>query len=363
MRLTFIITIDPVKGLELLNVLLHSLNLQTQKHFNVVFYNQTVLTEAEVFSRLQIRPAFDYRFYAVAREQFLGNFPLWDLYGLHCQLLAGDFVGDYFMALHMEEFFDVDYVEHVTQVLETAGMDILFGNLSRTSLAADRLASLLSTRSAAELDGYLHAHGLKQASHWVFQPFPAGLRRRLGTFRKNLRKSIDFEWRTRLRATASGYSKLPTYHEDLYFMRTGFAREYKWFLPGRRMYFEDIHLCDKPGVCELGIELAKLTAFPLYFNRGRIYHITHRKYYYQLQDAGFTDALLALQTDDLILQHLQTAVRMYRAGSATLEEALQHARHNAEGTGSQNLNYKYHMQVIEEARTAARGAARGVRAG
>src|SRR3990172_2692238 len=42
MRLTFIISIDPVKGLSLLNLLLHSLNLQTRKNFDVVFYNDYV---------------------------------------------------------------------------------------------------------------------------------------------------------------------------------------------------------------------------------------------------------------------------------------------------------------------------------
>jgi hypothetical protein len=48
---------------------------------------------------------------------------------------------------------------------------------------------------------------------------------------------------------------------------------------------------------------------------------------------------------------------MYRAGEVTLAQALRYSRQNTEGTGTQNLNYKYHMQVIEKARAAA-GCAR-----
>ena len=120
------------------------------------------------------------------------------------------------------------------------------------------------------------------------------------------------------------------------------------------MYFEDIQPCDIPGVCQLGRELTRLTDFPNYFNLSKIYHVNHPRFYYQLQDAGFTEALLALKTDDLLLQTLQETVRKYRAGSITLEEALRYTRCNAEGTGTQNLNYKYHMQAIEKTRTSTR---------
>jgi hypothetical protein len=61
-----------------------------------------------------------------------------------------------------------------------------------------------------------------------------------------------------------------------------------------------------------------------------------------------------LETDDRLLQTLQEAVRMYRFESVSLETALRHTRRNAEETGSQNLNYKYHMQAIEKTRTSAR---------
>ena len=56
MRLTFIISIDPVKGISLLNLLVHSLNLQTRKNFDVIFYNQTLLNESDLFARLQNQP-------------------------------------------------------------------------------------------------------------------------------------------------------------------------------------------------------------------------------------------------------------------------------------------------------------------
>ena len=359
MRLTFIISIDPVKGISLLNLLLHSLNLQTRKNFDVVFYNQTLLSESEVFAQLRVHPEFDYRFFKV--ERFLGNFPLWDLYTFHRRLLEEDRLGDYFMSMHMEEFFDVDYVEKVTRVLETTGFDILLGNLCRTPFHGAEIMDILKTDSAEAFADYLCARKLRQAPHWAFSSCPASLSGKLRFLRRNWQKLADFGLRTRLAQSRKGYRKLAGHYEDLYFMRQEFARRYNWFLPGRRMYFEDIQPCDIPGVCELGRELAKLTDFPAYFNLSKIYHVNHSKFYYQLQDAGFTEALLALETDEPLLQTLQEAVRMYRAGTVTLAQALRYTRENPAGTGTQNLNYKYHMEVIEKARTSV-GYARESRA-
>lgn len=349
MRLTFIISIDPVKGISLLNILLHSLNLQTWKNFDVVFYNQTTLSESEVFAQLQVQPDFDYRFFKV--ERFLGDFPLWDLYTFHRRLLEADLLGDYFMSMHMEEFFDVDYVENVTRVLEASRFDILLGNLCRTPFDGAGIMDILKIGSAAAFSDYLCARKLKQAPHWTFSSCPASLKGKLEFLKRNWKELLDFRFRTRLVPSRKGYRKLTGHYEDLYLMRRGFARRYDWFLPGRRMYFEDIHLCDIPGVCELGRELTKLTDFLRYFNLSRIYHVNHRKFYYQFQDSGFTDALLALKTDELLLQTLQKAIRMYRAGSISLEQALRYTRCNAEGTGTQNLNYKYHMEVLEGMRS------------
>jgi hypothetical protein len=354
MRLTFIVTIDPVKGLSLLNVLLHSLNLQTRKHFDVVFYNQTLLNEPDLFAQLHIRPQFSYRFFSVERQHFLGNFPLWDLYSFHRQLLDAGLLGDYFISMHMEEFLDIDYVEKVTRVLEATGLDILLGNLCRTPFDAIQIIDIIKTASASEFSDYLRTRRLQRASHWTFQPLPASPIGKLSVLKRNCQKIVDFGFRSRLVPNGEGYSKLAAHYEDLYFMRRDFARRHDWFLSGRRMFFEDVQLCDIPGVCELGRELSKLTHFPRYFNLSKIYHVNHAKFYYQLEDKDFTDALLSLKTDDRLLQTLQEAIRMYRFEGIGLETALRHTRRNAEGTGSQNLNYQYHMQAIQKTSTSAR---------
>jgi hypothetical protein len=353
MRLTIIVTVDPVKGLGLLDTLIHSLNLQARKTFDVVFYNQTRLGEAELFARLRVRPEFAYRFFAVDDRDFLGDYPLWDLFAFHRRLLDAGLLGDYFMSVHMEEFFDVDYVENVTRVLEATGLDLLLGNLTRTRLDAAGIAGILATTTARDFDAYLRARRLHTMSHWCFQPFPISLRGRLGVVRKNWRRFVGFGFRTRLAPTSSGFTRLPDYHEDVYVMSRSFALRYDWFLSGRRIYFEDIHVCNVPGVCELGRELSALTDFPNYFNLGRVYHLRHPRFYYQLEDPTFTEGLLALSTDDPSLQALQEAVRMYRAGMVTLTEALVHSRRNDSGTGTQNLNYRYHMDALERARAAS----------
>jgi hypothetical protein len=353
MRLTFIISIDPVKELSLLNLLLHSLNLQTRKNFDVIFYNQTRLSESEVFARLQVRPEFAYRFFSV--ERFLGNFPLWDLYSFHRQLLESDLLGDYFMSMHIEEFFDVDYVENVTSVLETTGFDILLGNLCRTPFHGVEIMDIVQTAGARAFADYLCARKLKQAPHWSLPQRTASLIGKLRFLKRHSCQLVDFGFRTRLTPNRKGYSRLSGHYEDLYFMRREFAHRYDWFLSGRRMYFEDIQLCDIPGVCELGRELARLTDFPTYFNLSKIYHVKHARFYYQLEDPAFTEALLDLETDEPLLQTLQRAVAMYRAGTVTLAQALRYTRENSAGTGTQNLNYKYHMEVIEKARVAKDG--------
>jgi len=113
------------------------------------------------------------------------------------------------------------------------------------------------------------------------------------------------------------------------------------------MYFEDIHLCDIQGVCELTKELKKLTAYPIYFNLSKIYHIRHKKYYYQLQDEEFTASMLQYKTDDTLLNTLKKAIAMYKTGHLSLQQALTYTRSNADGTGTQNLNYRYHMKYLD----------------
>ncbi len=353
MQLTFIVTIDPVKDLSLLKASIHSLNLQTHRNFDVIFHNQTLLDTEEIFARLGIRPAFSYTVAPVARENFLGTFPVWDLYAVHAAALQADAVGDYVMSVHMEEFFDTDYVEKATEVLQRTGFDILLGNLCRTVLDEHAVADLVAAQTPAEFQDFLRRNKLKRSPHWAFPPNPDSPLARLKNAPKQASAFWDFGLRTRLTATESGYTQLPIYREDLYFMRTEFARRYDWFLAGKHMYFEDVHVCQQAGVCELAPELAKLTPFPVYLNASRAYHLKHRRFYYQLDDRAFTDGILALHSEDPGLRTLQQAIELYRAGRLTRAEALLHTRQNPAGTGTQNLNYRYHIDAIRSAPHAA----------
>ena len=349
MRLTFIVTIDPIKQPVLLNALVHSLNLQTEKNFDVVFYNQTRLAGGEILRRLRVAPRFDHSFVSVPREDFLGDYPLWDLYALHAELLEAGRLGDYFMSIHMEEFFDVDYVEQATRVLSATRLDILFGNLCRTALDENAIEELIATRTAGELEDYLRRTKFKSAPHWSF-PWREPSH---GLGLRNKAKSVAAWWafggRTGFAPDRSGRTKRNRYVEDLYFMRREFAERYDWFLSGRRLYLEDVHICQQAGVCDLAAEIAVLTSFPMYLNASRAYHLRHRVFYYQLEDRAFTDRILALRTDDPALCSLQEAIEMYRSGAMTLVEALGHARRNAHLSGTQNLNYRYHIEGIRRA--------------
>lgn len=347
MNLTFIVTVDPVKDLTLLNFLVHSLNLQTQKRFNVVFYNQTLSSWATVLSRLSVTPSFDHSVSGVDGRHFLGRYPIWDLYELHHTLLERNALNEYFISLHMEEFLDADYVEHVLPVLETHRLDILFANLSRTSLTTDTGRPLLAARTAHEFGDALHRVGAGRAPHWSLHYCPFQVLRRPGERERCPSGLPHLRLRRRLRPTAAGYTPMPTYHaEDVYWMSRDFARRHNWFLKGHHLYFEDIHICQQKGVCELAPVLQRLTRFPLYFNRRRLYHVPHRRYYYQLVDAEFTARLLDHPSTDPVLDAHKTAIRRYRHGQFTLEQALRYTRQNPEGTGTQNLNYRYHMLYV-----------------
>jgi hypothetical protein len=354
MKLTFIITIDPVKDVSLLNVLIHSLNLQTSKAFNVAFYNQTLMDEHTIFSGLAVRPAFDYRFYSIEKKNFFGKYPLWDIYQFHSTLLETDVVNEYFMSLHIEEFFDVDYVDKVIRVLEDRGFDIMFGNLSATRIDYETIKPILGATTADEFDRYVEQYGLKASYHWSFDYGRLLHWRRASAVTRDVLQLYLFKFRRTVGSTRKGYRKLKKYMaEDLYFMKRDFARRYNWFLRGHPMYFEDIHICEQKGVCELGKELKKITPFPIYFNLSKIYHLTHDKYYFQLVDDEFTRALLRYDVDEPILNALKKAIAMYQAGHVTLAQALEYTRKNPEGTGTQNLNYAYHMRYLNEARRAS----------
>ncbi|HXJ84914.1 MAG TPA: hypothetical protein VMS64_40255, partial [Candidatus Methylomirabilis sp.] len=347
---TFIVTIDPVKDISLLGVLIHSLNLQTSQAFNVVFYNQTLMDEETLLARLPVSPTFDYRFYHTEPDRFFGQYPVWDVYEVHQRLLDAGVLNEYVMSLHMEEFFDVDYVENVEKVLAHRAFDILFGNLSGTGMGYGAIEPILATRAAAEFTRYLERRGLARPCHWSFDRHRMFRSRDPRELLRDALHLYLFRFNRTVTPTRRGYRKLAVYMaEDLYFMRRGFAERYNWFLRGHHMYFEDIHICQQDGVCELGKELRRITEFPVYFNRRRIYHLEHRKYYFQLLDDEFTQALRAHDTDDPILNALKMAIAMHRGGTASLQEALQYTRRNAAGTGTQNLNYRYHMEYLREA--------------
>jgi hypothetical protein len=222
-EVTFIVTVAPVKDPLLLSLLVLSLNLQTCRRFNVVFYNHTLADETSRLNELAVKPAFDHEVVSVDRESFFGRYPLWDLYAVHQTLLDRHRLNEYFISLHMEEFLDPDYLEHLLPVLETRRFDILFGNLTGSRLSQDTWRALLG----------------------------AG----------------------------------------------------------------------------------------------------HLTYYYQLLDEEFTAGLLAHPANDPVLEAHRTAIGRLRRGEFTLQQALDYTRQNAEGTGTQNLNYRLHMRGMAEADT------------
>jgi hypothetical protein len=349
MELSFIVTIDPVKDIAILNILIHSLNLQTRKAFNVIFYNQTLMNEKELFSELSVRPDFDYQIFSVGKEYFLGKYPIWDLYALHNYLLDRDILNDYFMSLHMEEFLDIDYVDKVIKVLEKSALDIMFGNLSRMRMDYEAVKPLLAAQTAEEFGRYLKHTDIKDACHWAFNCYPTFSMSCLWDM--NMLK--EYAWKLlhpdfkKIKPNKRGFTKLKRYYEDVYFIRKEFAEQYNWFLRGNNMYFEDIHICEQKGVCELSRELEKITEFPVYFNLRKIYHIEHNKYYYQLVDNEFTTLMLNYETDDPALNALKKAITLYREKKLDLEQALTYTRKNSDGTGTQNLNYQYHMLHLD----------------
>jgi hypothetical protein len=305
------------------------------------------LTEDELRNKLTVQPAFQYKLYNIDKHLFFGKYPLWDLYAFHSMLLKTNVLQPYFMSLHMEEFLDVDYVEKVIGVLDQNGFDLMFGNLSRTTVTYGDVKPILDTGSSREFDRYLTTTGLKNSVHWAFDYKPLFRSRNINFLKRNARKLADFRFRKRLRPTRSGYTRLRDYiAEDVYFMKRDFANRYNWFLQGHHLYFEDIHVCEQKGVCELSKELAARTQYPVYFNLSKVYHIEHEKYYFQMVDDEFTKGLINFPSDDPLLNTHKKAITMYREGKMTLKEALTYTRKNAEGTGTQNLNYQYHMKYL-----------------
>lgn len=349
MQLTLIVTIDPVKSISHLDVLVHALNLQTCRDFDVVFFNQTLRTPSEIEAGLRVKPNFPTRAFDVPREDFLGSYPIWDLYALHCRLLEEGPVGDYVMALHMEEFPDVDYVEHLLDVLKRERFDILFGNLTRTRSKREDVAPLLETVTADAFDRGVEALGLKACPHWSFDHLPVLRYERPRWLLPRLLRWASFGFRKALPPTSAGFTRLRRdLAEDVFAMSVSFAKRYNWFLSGHRLYFEDVHIVGNSAVGYLTRTLRKKTTYPVYFNRRKMYHLEHGRFYYQLEDETFTSMMLERSVQDPVLRALQHGIRAYRAGEMTMGEALTYTRRNPEGTGTQDLNFELHMRYLTD---------------
>jgi hypothetical protein len=327
MRLTLLVTIDSVKPLKLLDVLIHSLNLQTSRDFEVVFFNQTLHSESHLRSQLQCAPRFPHSYWTLPPSDFLGNYPLWDLYVFHTAMLDEGRISDYLMSLHMEEFLDTDYIEEVSKLLGEYSFDILFGNLRRTALTVDQVTFLLGCSSPRDFQRALTHMGVATSPHW--------------SVRRYSRPDAAFDPRPQ------GFHQFGEYaDEDVYLMSRRFAETHNWFLKGHHLYFEDIHLCQQRGVCELAPIIAKLTRFPVYFNARKIYHIQHHRFYFQIEDRPFTDLLLRMETEDPVIRSLQFAVREHRRGAFSIYEALRYSRQNPRREGTQDMNYRYHVRYL-----------------
>jgi hypothetical protein len=327
MLLTLLVTIDSVKPLQLLDILIHSLNLQTSQDFDVVFFNQTLHPESHIRGQLQCAPRFSHSYWTLPRSDFLGEHPVWDLYAFHTTMLAEGRIGDYLISLHMEEFLDSDYIAEVSKLLGEHSFDILFGNLRRTALTVDQASFLLGCSSPQGFQHALRYMGAAASPHW--------------SVRRHSKPDAAFA------RTPQGFHQFPEYaDEDVYLMSRRFAETHNWFLKGHRLYFEDIHFCQQPGVCELGPILARLTRFPVYFNARKIYHLEHHKFYFQVEDRPFTDLLLKLETDDPVIRSLQFAVQEYRRGTFSISEALRYSRQNPRREGTQDMNWRYHIRYL-----------------
>jgi hypothetical protein len=333
MRLTLLVTIDSIKPLQLLDILIHSLNLQTSQDFDVIFFNQTDSSESQLRRQLRCVPRFPHSYWSLPRSDFYGKYPLWDLYAFHAAMLDEGRIGDYLMSLHMEEFLDSDYIEEASKLLAEHSFDILLGNLRGTDLTVEQAAFLLGCGSRQDFQRALTLMGATASPHWS-----------ASRKRPNPGSPIAPD---AFAPTPQGFHEFSAYvDEDVYLMSRRFAETHNWFLKGHHLHFEDIHICQKTGVCELGPILAKLTRFPVYFNARRIYHLQHRKFIFQIEDRTFADRLLKMETDDPVIRSLQFAVREHRRGAFTLAQALRYSRRNPRREGTQDMNYRYHIRYL-----------------
>ena len=307
--------------------------MQTSEQFDVVFYNQTIKSEEETFSLLQIQPTFDYIFYSIERENFFGSYPLWDLYAFHKYLLDNNLLSDYFMSLHMEEFLDSSYTENILHVLTQHGFSILLGNLYTTSLQYEDTEVLLGTKDSSTYDLALEQTCLRRIRKWSLGNKNWYLTRRPYA---NLRKSMLLGFSKILHPTRAGFTYIKDYKlEDVYAMSREFAKKTNWFHSDNPIYFEDIHINWR-----LTSVVRKHTKFPVYFNSSKIYHINHGKYYYQIENEEFANGILNMSTDNPVLIALQQAINLYRSSDLSAAEALRYSRQ----AGTVKHNVKFHVE-------------------
>src|SRR5262249_44952283 len=154
-----------------------------------------------------------------------------------------------------------DYIEEVSNLLGEHSFDILFGNLRRTGLTVDAASHLMRCSSSPDFQRTLTHMGAAASPHWSVRA-PAARLSPLRLWRGNRRASAitDSKPDAAFDPTPHGFHQFPEYEdEDVYLMSRRFAERHNWFLKGHHLYFEDIHFCQQPGVCELGPILAKLT--------------------------------------------------------------------------------------------------------
>lgn len=343
MRISYIITISPVIDISYLEILITSLNLQSCRGFDVIFYNQTHLNEKELFDVLGVPIEFPYTFYSIPKEYFLGKYPIWDLYSFHQYLLSNDLVSDYFISLHMEEFLDVDYTKDAIDILSNNGFEVLFGNLCNTNLDYNDIRSINKITSEKELTQYIEKYVKTVCWKWGL---PVGLKVISKSWNRiiaNFKNYKSLSWRYNLKPTLSGFTKFREYGlEDVYLMSKDFAKRYGWFNSPVKLYFEDIHINR-----ELSGDLKRIIEFPVYMNKSKVYHICHGKYYYQLEDKIFSDGLLAYDTDNPILLSIKHAIQLLRDNpSLGLGKALSLTRRNKGSVGSANFNVQFHRDII-----------------
>ena len=342
MKITYIITINPIISLDYLNLLVHTLNLQTSKRFDVIFYNQTRMSHDSIRSSLTKSIEFEHSFFDVAPEDFFGQYPVWNLYGTHQALLEQGRLNEYFMSLHMEEFLDPTYTECALRVLDETKLDILLGNLHATPFVYNDVTDLLRA-GADRFQAALSARGAGSFVKWGMTDRPFFATRSWKTAVQRARTLKLLGWTKQLVPTESGFTLLDDYLlEDIFFMSTEFAKRLSWYGCPSPLYFEDIHINNA-----LGELLPRATAFPAYLNSSKAYHLEHGKYYYQLEDAEFASKMLAFETDDEALQTLKVAIQLYRSDRGlTVSDALLMSRKSQGARGVSDISVAYHATIL-----------------